>query len=243
MRSPAVAVVLVRPARAGNVAAACRAMKNMGLGVLRLVRPPPELSQGEARNLAYGAFDVLDAAQSFDSLPDAVADATLVAATSGRVDLPAVTPRRFAEQVAEGPGEGRAAVVFGPERTGLTTDELRLCQLTIRIPADSAHPSLNLAQAVLIVAYELFLANGRGAGASPVEAASAGELEVALGDLAGALREVGYLEAANPGSILAELRRLLARARPTPRELNLLRGVARQVSWAGRVAARRDEGA
>lgn len=243
MRSPTASVVLVRPARAGNVAAACRAMKNMGLGVLRLVGPPRELSWSDARSLAYGAFDVLDAAQTFDSLLDAVADASLVAATSGRVDLLAISPRRFAARVAEGVGGGRVAVVFGPERTGLTTEELRLCHVTIRIPAAAAHSSLNLAQAVLIVAYELFLATGRQAGSLPVEAASAGELEIVLGELRGALRDVGYLEAANPGAILAELRRLLARAMPTARELNLLRGIARQVAWAGRVAARRGEGA
>jgi tRNA/rRNA methyltransferase len=133
-------------------------------------------------------------------------------------------------------------VVFGPERSGLTTDELRLCHLTVRIPTATAHSSLNLAQAVLVVAYELLLARSPGAQAPPLES-SVAELEAALGDLMRALQGVGYLDPANPGAIMAELRRLVARARPTPRELSLLRGVARQVAWAGRVAARRAEDA
>src|SRR5580765_5236929 len=116
-------VVLVRPARAANVAAACRALKNMGLGSLALVGAPAGLDQPEARALAYGAWDVLDAA------------------------VPAALLRG-----------GRLALVFGPEASGLTDEELAQCHLRVHIPTDPAHPSLNLAQAVLVVAYELRLA-------------------------------------------------------------------------------------
>ncbi|HET7293736.1 MAG TPA: TrmH family RNA methyltransferase [Vicinamibacteria bacterium] len=237
-----VAIVLVRPARAANVAAACRAMKNMGLGALRLVTPPAELGDPAARALAYGAFDVLEGAREFASLEAAVADATFVAATSGRTELEALTPRELGEGAPVRTGGGRLAVVFGPERTGLTSDELRRCHATVRIPSDPGHPSLNLAQAVLIVAYELFLAGRTPARAEDPARATAGELEDALLDLRRALLAVGYLPAANPEPILGELRGLLARAAPTPREVSLLRGVARQVAWAGRIAGARRGG-
>ena len=238
-----VAIVLVRPARAANVAAACRAMKNMGLHALRLVTPPSELRAPAARAMAYGAFDVLEGATEFASLHAAVSDAAFVAATSGRTDLPAWTPRELAERAPARAGGGSVAVVFGPEASGLTSDELRLCHATVRIPTDPAHPSLNLAQAVLIVVYELFLSGVSTAQAEGPPGATAGELEAALADLRAALLAVGYLPEANPEPILGELRALLARAGPTAREVRLLRGLARQVAWAGgRIAGARRAG-
>ena len=140
------------------------------------------------------------------------------------------------------PGAG-LALVFGPEASGLTTDELRLCHAIVHVPTDPAQPSLNLAQAVLLLAYELRLrALEAGEPAMPSTAAhgdgpaTAGELEDALDDLRGALLAIGYLNPDAPEAILSELRRLLARARPTGRETVLLRGLARQVRWAGRIA-------
>ena len=234
-------VVLVRPSRPANVAAACRAMKNMGLRSLRLVAPPAGLAEPQARALAYGAWDVLDGAIVTPTLAGALADATLVVMTSGRPDEAAWTPRRLAEEAAHIAAGGRIALVFGPEASGLTLDELALGHVTVRIPCDPAHPSLNLAQAVLLVGYELFL-GGRALAATTEEPrATVGDLEAALGDLRDALLAAGYLNPASPNPILAELRALLVRARPTPREVSLLRGIARQVAWASRrVAAGRE---
>src|SRR5262245_27675676 len=167
-------IVLVRPSRPANVAAACRAMKNMGLRSLRLVEPPPGLDRPEARALAYGAWDVLDAALVFADLRGAVADAGLVAGTSGRTGAPAFEPREFAAEAATRAASGRVAVVFGPEASGLTNDELARCHLVIHIPTDVAQSSLNLAQAVLIVAYEIRLATlERGAAPAPEGLAAA----------------------------------------------------------------------
>jgi tRNA C32,U32 (ribose-2'-O)-methylase TrmJ len=127
--------------------------------------------------------------------------------------------------------------VFGPEASGLRTDELDLCHARVHIPADPAHPSLNLAQAVLLLAYEMRLAAAPPPTDDPPPA-PAGELERALDELRQGLLAIGYLHAENPGAILAELRRMLARAGPTAREVTLLRGLARQVLWAGsRIAA------
>jgi TrmH family RNA methyltransferase len=230
-------VVLVRPARPANVAAACRAMKNMGLGSLRLVASPDGLAAPEARALAYGAWDVLDAAVVFPTLVDAVADAALVVMTSARPEAAGWTPRRLAAEVARLAGSGRVALVFGPEASGLTLAELALAHVTVRIPTDPAQPSLNLAQAVLLVAYELFLAPGVEAEPAEQPRATAGELEAALRELRDALILVGYLNPTNPDAILGELRALVVRGRPTPREVSLLRGMARQLGWSARRVA------
>ncbi len=225
-------VVLVRPARPANVAAACRALKNMGLRSLVLVEAPEIPS--EARALAYGAWDLLDGARHAATLREAVAPCTLVVATSGRSDPQALAPRDLAARAAGLAGDGRVALVFGPEATGLRRDELDLCPWRVHIPADPEHASLNLAQAVLLLAYEVRLSSSAVPPASAASPARSGDLEAAVSALGEALLGIGYLNPANPGAILAELRRLLARAQPTPREVALLRGLARQVQWAGR---------
>jgi len=227
-----VEIVLVRPTRGANVAAACRAMKNMGLRALRIVGTAPPVPP-EARALAYGAWDVLDGAIVASTLTEAVAGSTIVAGTSGRTTTPTLTAREFAAEASERAAGGRVSVVFGPESSGLTREELELCPLRVRIPTDAAHPSLNLAQAVLVVAYEVRLASASPAPAVPARA-TVGELEEALADLQTALLAIGYLNPESPGAILAELRALIARAGPSPREVVLLRGLARQVAWAGR---------
>jgi TrmH family RNA methyltransferase len=234
--------MLVRSSRAANVAAACRAMKNMGLRSLTLVQPPPELETEGARALAYGAWDVLDGARRAASLREAVAGCAVVAGTSGRVD-DAISPRRLAVEGAALCGGGRLGLVFGPEASGLTLDELALCHLRVRIPTDPAHPSLNLAQAVLVLAYEIHLsALAAEAVATGPEAPRTADLEAVLDHLREGLLGIGYLNPSNPEAVLSELRVLLWRARPTSRELLLLRGLARQVAWAGSEIARAGSG-
>jgi TrmH family RNA methyltransferase len=235
-----VEIVLVRPRRAANVAAACRAMKNMGLRTLWLVEPGPGLDEPAARSLAYGAWDVLDGARPVSTLSEAVSGSLAVVGTTGRESAAAITPRELAARAEGLAGGGTLSLVFGPEASGLTGAELDLCHGVLHVPTDPAQPSLNLAQAVLLVAYELRLAALRESPPGPTGTraarAAAGELEGALRDLRAALLEIGYLDPASPDRVLTELRRMLARARPTAREVVLLRGLARQIAWAGRVA-------
>jgi tRNA/rRNA methyltransferase len=129
-------------------------------------------------------------------------------------------------------------VVFGPEASGLTLAERELCHEVVTIPADPEQPSLNLAQAVLLLAYELFVSGSDGS-REAAEVATAGSLERALESLRSALLGIGYLNPKSPDAILAELRRLLARAGPTPREVSLIEGLARQIGWAASEIARR----
>lgn len=231
-------VVLVRPSRPANVAAACRAMKNMGLRALWFVGKDPRPLSSDARALAYGAWEVLDEARVAATLAEATTTATLVVGTSGRSTTDAWTPRQFTQEASGRAGAGRVALVFGPEATGLRRADLDLCHATVHIPTASDHPSLNLAQAVLILSYELRLSAQplveRPAGAAR---ATSGAIEVALGDLRQALLEIGYLNPQNPDRLATELRRLVARAGPSDREVSLLRGMARQILWAARRVA------
>jgi tRNA/rRNA methyltransferase/tRNA (cytidine32/uridine32-2'-O)-methyltransferase len=212
-------------------------MKNMGLSRLRLVGVPP-VERAEDRALAYGAWDVLDGAQRHATLEEALAGSSFVAGTSGRRGSGTWTPRRLAEEGAARAGGGRVALVFGPESTGLTRAELRLCHVVVHIPTHPEHSSLNLAQAVLVLAYEIRMSGEPAPDAAPEDRAAVGDLEQCLGALQAGLLSIGYLNPEDPGGILAELRRLLARAGPTRRELALLRGMARQIEWAGSVASR-----
>ncbi len=227
--------VLVRPRRAGNVAAACRALKNMGFRSLWLVGQEGDAPwQDEARALAYGAWDVLDAARRVGGLAPAVREATHVVGCTGRDDVQALSPRSMAARAAQGTLGSRIALVFGPEPSGLTSAELALCHSLVHIPTDASHPSLNLAQAVLVMAYELHLALAGKADPTPTSAepeTTAGAIEDALGELREALLAIGYLNPQNPDHILAELRALLVRGRPSARDLSLVRGLARQISW------------
>jgi TrmH family RNA methyltransferase len=231
-------VVLVRPRRAANVAAACRAMKNMGLRRLLLVGAPTGLERSGARNLAYGAWDLLDGASRTTGLAQAVQGSTLVVGTSSRAGEDAWTPRRLAMEATARAGSGRVALVFGPEARGLSNAELGLCHVRVRIPSHESQPSLNLAHAVLIVAYEIFVSAGGPAPGPVAPVATTGHVERALGALERALLGIGYLNPSSPQGIMAEFRALLARASPTPREAALLLGVARQVSWAAAEIAR-----
>ena len=131
---------------------------------------------------------------------------------------------------------GRLSIVFGPESSGLTNQELALCHVRVRIPTSLEHPSLNLAQAVLVLAYELHVARAPAARVEGPLVASAGVLEDAVQELREALLGIGYLNPAQPDEVLSELRGLLLRSRPTPREVTLLRGLARQIAWAGKKA-------
>ena len=153
-----VEIVLVRPSRAANVAAACRAMKNMGLRALWIVEPPEGLDAHESRSLAYGAWDVLDGARRGESLLEAVAASVAVVGTTGREVPGALSPRRMAAEADSRAGGGRLSLVFGPESSGLTRAEMDLCHALVHVPTDPAQPSLNLAQAVLLLAYEMRLA-------------------------------------------------------------------------------------
>jgi tRNA (cytidine32/uridine32-2'-O)-methyltransferase len=243
-------IVLVGTQHPGNMGAAARAMKTMGLTRLLLVAP--ERSPGhEAFAMAAGADDVLGEALRYDGLADAVADCSLVlgcTARSRRVQLPELDPREAAARAVADAGAGRTvALVFGRERTGLTNEELQLCHAAVHIPADPGYSSLNLAAAVQVVAYELRLALLAAAGAAlaayagPAPATHA-QLEGFFAQLAETLEAIDFHKGRAPESALRKLRRLYMRARPSAAEVRLLRGVLADAQRMARLAGTpRDE--
>ncbi len=229
------AFVLVRPLQAGNVGSAARALKNMGLGDLRLVAPRAGASGRAAAAMAVHAGDVLRNAQRYDSLGAALTDCTLAVGTTCRPGLyrsGVVALREAAVQLAAEAAANRVAIIFGPEDTGLVNRELKLCQRLVTIPTAPEYPSLNLAQAVMLVAYELMMAAGAAREMPMAEPhATAVAVDAMMERLSEALVSIGFLPAENPEHIMFALRAILGRAGIGVRELDILSGVARQIKW------------
>ena len=239
------AVILVRPQEEGNVGAVARAMANMGLDELIVVAPQCELGR-MAEAFAVDAREILAARRTVGEFAEAIAPFQRLVATSssrGRtLDRPPLAPRELPAVLAADPPGSRAALVFGGERSGLTTDELARCEPLVTIPAAARQPTLNLSQAVLVLAYELWLARleaTAGAPAGPAElaepqlappppTASADEVDGLFGQLEPLLKRIGFARDDTFGSVLRDLRRLAARAALTRHEVIVLRGICRR---------------
>jgi TrmH family RNA methyltransferase len=224
---PRIRVVLVEPQHPGNIGAAARAMKNMGLQDLALVKPR-KFPHPDAAAMAVGATDVLEKAHVFRDLQDAVAECGFVVGSSARLrSLPhnTSTPRELAARLAREIG-GRIALVFGPERVGLSNDDLERCHELVSIPANPAFRVLNLAAAVQILCYELRLAAAPElAGAPEREPVAQGEMELFFAHLERVLVKLKFLNPRHPRQLMRRLRRMYARAAPDQNEMNILRGI------------------
>jgi TrmH family RNA methyltransferase len=230
------AIVMIETSHPGNIGAAARALKNMGLNDLRLVNPK-QFPCAEATARASGADDLLAAVQQFESIDEAVADATLVIGASARsrsLPLPILDPRSCAEQVRSHPATGKAAILFGRERTGLTNEELNLCHYLVQIPVNPEYPSLNVAAAVQVISYELRMAALMGGDAPHQDDnrdyATALQIEQFYQHLEQTLVELEFLDPENPRHLMRRLRRLYNRARPDQNEVNILRGILTAVT-------------
>jgi tRNA/rRNA methyltransferase len=225
-----VAVVLSHPSHPGNVGAAARAMKTMGIADLRLVAPVP-LAGSEAAARAAGGADVLERATTHASLVAALAGCDCAFGFSAReraLSHPALSVRDAAPEIVErARAGGRVALVFGNETSGLSNEELGHCQKVAVIPANAAYPSLNLAAAVQVACYEVAVAAGAHV-ATPRERhepATVADLEALYAHLERAVTQSGYLDPARPGRLMERLRRLFARARLERSEVKVLRGM------------------
>jgi TrmH family RNA methyltransferase len=231
MDSPDIRIVLVAPSHPGNIGAAARAMKNMGLSSLILVQPK-QFPDAEATARASGADDVLGAARVVETLGEALAGCGFIAATTARERdqyFRVADVRAVAAQVIEHARSSPAAVVFGAERTGLTNEELEAAHVLLRIPASAAYPSLNLAMAVQLVAYELYRARGEAAvpaAPPPVPLATATEMQQLYAHFAQVLEEIQFRDRTESGThLMSRIRRLLQRAALDHNEANILRGI------------------
>jgi len=228
-------IVLASPLYGGNVGAVCRAMANMGLSDLAVVAPR-NLDLDEARMMACHATDILDGRSEFGTLAEAVADCGLVMVTTAREGLyrrHAKTPREWAGKALEAAGTGKVALVFGREDNGLSNEELELATQIIRIPTTPEYPSLNLAQAVMVCCYELFVANGTYE--PPVEKTPEAPSELrermfAMWD--DTLMKIGFMKDDKEDHMMLGLRRILSRGPLTVDDVRILMGIARQTLWA-----------
>ena len=230
-------IVLVEPTHPGNIGAAARAMKAMGLDRLCLVAPG-RFPSAEATARAAGADDVLHEARVVDCVDDALAGCGLVLGTTARtrrIEWPVIDAREGARRAVAQGAETPVAVLFGRERSGLTNAEIDRCHALIRIPVSARFSSLNVAAAVQILAYEMRLAAYGASVVTPApqaRPATADELEGFYRHLEATLARIGYLDPAAPKLLMRRLRRLFSRAEPDRAEVNILRGILTAASRA-----------
>lgn len=233
MNSDNIRFVLVGTSHPGNIGSAARALKTMALHQLHLVQPEafPHPHPQATANAAHAA-DVLAAARVHASLDEALAGAGLVAGVTGRarrLGAPVIDLRSFAQLAAVESAQHPVALVFGREHSGLSNEELDRCQYAVYIPASATSGVLNLAAAVQVVAYELFMAAQAPRAEAAREPASFEHLESLYQHLEKVLAEVGYLYKRNPELLMRRLRAVFGRARPDQREINALRGALRAI--------------
>ncbi len=235
-------LVLVEPSHPGNIGSTARAMKVMGLTRLVLVRPQL-FPHPEATALASGAEDVLQQARVVDDLRTAIADCARVYGTTARdrhIQWPQMDARSAAPDMLAHTHHAPVALLFGRESSGLSNAELDLCQTLIQIPTGDLYHSLNLAQAVQIIAYELHLAAGPTSPRSdgfPEQEASVQDREGFYAQMKSVLLASGFLQAPREEHMMRRLRRLFDRAHPSRNEIDILRGILTEMTrWAGAAA-------
>jgi tRNA/rRNA methyltransferase len=236
-------VILVRPQLGENVGTAARAMLNFGLTDLRLVRPQCGWPNVKALQAASGATEVLNRLQVFERVEDAASDLHRLYATTARprdLPKPVVTAAQAAREARAALADGeRVGILFGPERTGLANDDLIYADAVVSVPVNPAFFSLNLAQAVLLVAYEWFQSATafaeRQESAPPGRPATKGELDQLLEHLIGELDAVNFFRTADRrASMSRALRLIFARADLRESDVHLLRGVIKEIARGGR---------
>jgi TrmH family RNA methyltransferase len=232
-----IVVVLVEPQNVVNIAGVVRAMKNMGLSRLRLVRPG-EFDAWRIGGIAHRSEDVVEKAQIYDSLQDALAGITLAVGTTARprtAHRNYARPRDVVPHVLRHAREGQeVAVLFGREDRGLENDALDLCHHVAIIPTNPDYSSLNLAQAVLLLSYEMFLSSQEELDPLPrgrrsTRPATVDELENTYAALEQGLHRIDFFKARTPESILRTLRTVISRAEPDLQEAGLLRAIGYEI--------------
>ena len=227
-------VVLVGTTHPGNIGAVARAMKNMGLADLVLV-DPRYFPHPEATARASGADDLLTGARVVDTLAEAVEDCVFVAGASARsraINWPCLDAKEAAARAISESRRGVAALVFGPEKSGLSNEDLDRCNALLSIPTNPAFSSLNLAMAVQVVSYEI---RAQQSSAPPpfesdVPPATSGATEHFYAGLERLLLEVGFLDPENPRHLMRRLRRLFVRANLDQNEINILNGILTSIA-------------
>ena len=226
-----VKVVLVGTTHPGNIGATARAMKNMGILDLALVEPK-EFPSDVATFRSKAAKDILEKASVHTSLEEAISECELVVGTSARgrtVPWPVLSPREAAEEMHKSSLNGKVAIVFGREDRGLTNEELGLCNFHVHIPSDPEYSSLNLSQAVQILAYEIRLSYLQDRHVNKEywddELANNEQTERLINHMDELMQEVDFYDVENPRKLLVRVRRFFKRSKIDVMEANIFRGL------------------
>jgi len=230
MNLDSISILLVRPKFHENIGSVARAMKNMGLSRLIVVNGCSPLHPN-AYKLASGAEDILERAEEFFTLREAISEMGCVVGTTsrgGKERHPLLTPETLAKKLIPLSLKNSIGLAFGSEKEGLTSDELFLCHLYVRIPSMESFPSLNLAQAVMVVCYELFQASLE-IPKQLILLAQAEQLERMFEHMEKTLIQIGFLDSNHPKRIIRVLRKLFGRSQMDDREVQILQGIWSQM--------------
>ena len=229
-----IAIVLNKPRYSENIGAAARAMRNMGIGELVVVDPPNCDLTRVLKMATHGAIEVVEQCRFADSLPEALSKYSFVVGTTARlgrqrqvIDSPGKLAGRLVPITRKNP----TAIVFGPEDRGLTNEELRLCHWLVNIPT-AEFSSLNLAQAVMIICYELFTAGVEREGRPHVpRLADRHELDGMYAQVKDILVRIDYINPENPDYWMNKIRQFFTRMQLRAKEVSIIRGICRQINW------------
>ncbi|MFH1351144.1 MAG: RNA methyltransferase [Pseudomonadota bacterium] len=228
-----IAIILVEPQISENIGAVARAMHNMGINCLLVVNPK-NCDLNRILKMATGtSIDVIEQMEVHDNLKDAIGPFEYVVGTTARIGTrrPALTtPRLLAQELIPISQNNRIALLFGPEDRGLSNEHLRYCHTIVTIPT-AQFSSLNLAHAVMIICYEIFLAVGKPDSKPLPRLANRFELEGMYDHIKEVLMKIGFVNPQNPDHWMLNIRRFLSRLPLRAREVKIIRGVCRQIDW------------
>lgn len=230
-----ISIVLYKPKYAGNVGSIARVAKNMGIGNIIIVGAADLDREEMERRSTHLAADMLNRIKYFDDIGEALADFQYIVGTTARLGKargPFNAPRKIAESIVDISRKNKVALLFGPEDTGLTNNELRYCQAIVTIPSSRDFKSLNLSHAVMILCYEIYTASLPVTEEIPPKWARSEEVEGMYGQVKTMLSEIGFLNPENPEYWMMHLRRFFARSGLLAREVKIIRGICRQLEWS-----------
>jgi len=232
-----IAIVLVRPQYAGNIGSVSRAMKNMGLARLILVAPEQDHLADEGRMMATSARDILEKAEIFPNLEEALKGFRWIAGTSGRKGRnrgPFIYPRDICPEILKHAQSVPVAILFGPEDKGLTNEDLAPCHALVSMPTHEGLRSLNLAQAVMVFCYELFRCRLEAPKEFTPRLANRFELDAMYAHLQDVLMRICFIQPSNPYYFMQNIRQFGTRMRLRAKEVQIIRGICRQIDWHGK---------
>jgi tRNA/rRNA methyltransferase len=229
-----ITLVLKGPKYAGNVGSVARCAKNMGIDKILVVdgweMPPAEMKQ----TATHFAAELIDQILYFDNLQQALEGFEFIVGTTARLGSvrgPVVSPREMAKSLIDLSRHNRVALLFGPEDTGLSNDDLRLCHSLVTIPTSERLKSINLSHAVMILCYEIFSAQRSSLEAFTPRLAAAAEIEGMYEQIKALLQKIGFLNPQNPEHWMLHIRRFFSRTRLFSRDVKIIRGICRQLDW------------